>query len=899
MTRTIEADMRFYPTHSRRRAALAVLLTLPTIMIAQTVAADESPSGVQFENDILPILTAHCFKCHGLEARKAGLDLRTVGLMVRGGENGAAIVKGSAKESMLYERIADRSMPPEKELPLTDAKIDLIRRWLDAGAPSANPDAPLSAAEAPAVTAEDRQFWAFQKPARAAVPLVRQTARVRTPIDTFVLAKLEEKSLGFSSEADRHTIIRRACFDLLGLPPTPRQVSEFFADDAEGAYERMIDGLLASPHFGERWGRHWLDAAGYVDTIGDDTDATIAKVSSGKWLYRDYVVRSFNGDKPFDRFLLEQIAGDELIDWQAAEVLTPEAKELLVATGMLRTAADETLQNELNTADIRQAVLEHTMEVVASNLLGLTVNCARCHSHKFDPIPQEDYYRLLAIFSPAFNPQAWLQPAQRELPDISKAEKTRADAHNAEIDKQVSERNGRLAAVRKPYEERLFEARLATVPEPVRADTKAAIQTAADKRSEVQKYLAGKFEAALKVSPQEVAAALTPADQTSVESLTKEIAQLNSGRRSWGILQAVYDVGPPPPTYLLRRGNLDRPGAEVPAGFLHVLCESEARARVDVPKPNEHTSGRRLAFARWLTDRDSAAAGLVARVYVNRVWQYLFGQGIVSTSDNFGHSGARPTHGELLDWLALEFQTGGWRAKPLVKLMTTSAVYRQASQRDAAHEKTADSGGKYADPEAVDPGNELLWRMRLRQIESESVRDAILAASGKLDGGIGGPPTMIEGKPDGTVVVKQEGTPEEFKFRRSMYLLARRRYNLSLLEAFDQPELTSNCTRRTPSAVVSQSLTMLNDDFVFQQAGAFAKRVKQDATEERRQIEQAFRIALARVPDETEVHWAADLLRQQTERYAKTPMPPAEAAERALAHLCQMLLNTNEFLYIP
>ena len=885
---------------SRMSRALISLLLVALVASRAHLAKAEEPAPVVFEADILPILNAHCFKCHGLEARKASLDLRTVGMMLRGGENGAVIVKGSAKESPLYAKIADRSMPPEKELPLTDVKIELFRRWLDSGAPTASPDAPLSAVEAPVVTAEDRQFWAFRKPVRAALPSVLQSERVRTPIDAFVLAKLEARSLGLSAEADRSTLIRRVTFDLLGLPPTPEQVAEFLADTDEAAFERLVDRRLASPHFGERWGRHWLDAAGYVDTIGDDTDAAIAKVSTGKWLYRDYVTSSFNSDKPFDRFLVEQMAGDELVDWQSAETFSAETKELLIATGMLRAAADETMQNELNTADIRQSVLEHTMEVVANNVLGLTVNCARCHSHKFDPIPQEDYYRMLAIFSPAFNPQSWLQPPQRELPDISKPEKARADAVNAEIDKQVAERKAKIAAIKKPYEDRLFEARLATISEPIRADTKAAVQTTAAKRTEVQKYLAGKFEAALKVSAEEVGAALAPAEKTSVAGMEKEIAALNAERRSWGTIQAVYDVGPPPATYLLRRGNLDRPGPEVPPGFLHVLAETETQSRIESPSVNEHASGRRLAFARWLTDQNSAAGGLVARVYVNRVWQYLFGQGIVATSDNFGHSGARPTHPELLDWLALEFQGNDWRVKPLVKTIMMSAAYRQASHRPSTNQQSKGPGDddRTPDPQLVDPGNELLWRMWLRQIESESVRDAILLVSGSLEDTLGGPPTMIEGKPDGTVVVKKEGTPPRSANRRSMYLLARRRYNLSLLEAFDQPELTSNCTRRTPSAVVSQSLTMLNDDFVKEQAAGFAARVRRDASERKEQIAAAFRVALAREPVESEVAWASELLDRQAERYQQTPMPPAEAAEKALAHLCQLLLNTNEFLYI-
>ncbi len=283
----------------------------------------------------------------------------------------------------------------------------------------------------------------------------------------------------------------------------------------------------------------------------------------------------------------------------------------------------------------------------------------------------------MAIFSPAFNPQSWLQPAQRELPDISPAEKTAAEAHNAQLEKQVAERNAQIAALRKPCEDRLHEAKLAEIPEAIRADTQAAVQTPPEKRSEIQKYLADKFAAALAVSPEEVNSALSADDQASVAALAAEVSELNARKRTWGTIQAVYDVGPPPPTYLLRRGNLDRPGSEVPAGFLRVLCPNPALACIGDNPPSTPTSGRRLAFAHWLTERDSAAAGLVARVYVNRVWQYLFGQGIVATSDNLGHSGARPTHPELLDWLSLEFQTSGWHVKTLIKQIMTSAVYRQ------------------------------------------------------------------------------------------------------------------------------------------------------------------------------------------------------------------------------
>ncbi|HTM55035.1 MAG TPA: DUF1553 domain-containing protein, partial [Pirellulales bacterium] len=456
---------------------------------------------------------------------------------------------------------------------------------------------------------------------------------------------------------------------------------------------------------------------------------------------------------------------------------------------------------------------------------------------------------------------------------------------------------GSVSELRRPYEDRLLEAKLAGVPEPIRADTKLAIQSAPENRNEVLKYLADKFGKMLKVSPEEVSAALSPEDKASWDKFDAEIAALNSGRRSWGTIQAVYDVGPPPATYLLRRGDLDRPGAQVPPGYLRVLCDSAEQSTIADAEASAITSGRRLAFARWLTQPDSTAGGLVSRVYVNRVWQALFGQGIVATSDNFGNSGARPTHPELLDWLAVEFQSNGWRIKPLVKQIMLSSVYRQASRRESPSTASAGPHRATAEPESVDPGNELLWHMPLRQQESECVRDAILCASGQLQQGLGGPPTPLDGRADGAVMVKKDATASAAA-RRSMYLVSRRRYNLSLLEAFDQPELTSNCTRRTSSAVVSQSLTLLNDDFVLEQARAFASRIEREAENTNDRIVRAFQIALSRKPLPSETSWAHELLDHQAERYLKTA-PPPEAAHQALSHLCQMLFNTSEFLYIP
>lgn len=880
-----------------RRPPAALAFGLLAWAWIPAIAAEPNTPPVVFERDVLPILTAHCLKCHGLEARKASLDLRTAGLIRRGGDSGPAIVNGSPSDSPLYERVADRSMPPKDELPLNVEQIEIIRRWIASGAAAAGGEPALAANEAPEVSDEDRRFWAFQKACRPRSPPVADAARVRTPVDRFLLARLEQQGLGYSRPAEPRTLVRRLYFDLVGLPPSPAEVEQFLADCAaagdDAACDRLVERLLASPHYGERWGRHWLDAAGYVDVNGSDNDAAIIKIAENKWLYRDYVVQAFNDDKPFDRFLTEQLAGDELVDWRNAEKFTPEIRELLVATGYLRSGIDDTDQNELNTALIRYRVLHLTVEVVGGGLLGLTTGCARCHSHKFDPIPQRDYYRLMAVLAPAFNPQSWIPLNERFLPDVSPAEQRAINEHNAALEKQIEPLKAQIAAIEAAQRQRLVDARLAALPEPIRADVKAAIETPAERRNEVQTYLAGKFEPSLTVSPEEVAASLGPDDKAKRSAAQAQIAALRGQKRSWGKLQATWDVGPAPDTFLLRRGDHETPGAEVEPGFLSVLCDDEGALRA--AGAAGETSGRRLALARWLTDRDSRAAALAARVFVNRVWQRLFGEGIVATTENLGRSGAAPTHPELLEWLAAEFIEGGWRVKPLVRLLVASSAYRQASSR-------ASLAPVQPNPEAIDPDDRLLWRMRLRQLESETVRDAMLAVSGALDRSLGGPPVELENRPDGMVVIdaKKLRTPSS-QWRRSLYVLARRNYHLSLLQDFDQPAVAVNCTRRTPSAVVTQSLTLLNDAFMFEQAERFARRVADISPGEAgaARIEAAFQLALGRPPLPVEIDWAGELLSRQAERFRSQQMPAGEAQHKALAQLCHMLLATNEFLYVP
>jgi hypothetical protein len=860
---------------------LAIAVVIPALA--------EEPARPLFERDIAPIFSGNCFKCHGMENRKAGLDLRTPPLVLRGSDKGPVIVKGSAASSPLYQKISTGAMPPGKLLKLSKDQVELVRRWIDSGAEAARRYDELTKAEAPEITEKDRAFWAFQKPVRRAIPDVRQKNRVATPIDNFVLAKLEEKRLAYAAPAERSTLIRRAYLDLLGLPPSPEEVDAFVADKSPGAWERLVNRLLVNPHFGERWGRAWLDAAGYADVNGIDTNVVTIRTGERKWLYRDYVVLAFNEDKPYDRFLTEQIAGDEMVDWRSVKKLTPEIRDLLIATGFLRNAADDTDNNELNIALIRFRVLQLTIQNVTSNLLGLTVGCAQCHTHKYDPIPQRDYYRLMAVFTPAYNPQFWPQNKDRFLPDVSPGEKEEIDRHNADLEKRLKPLREELAAIRKPYEQKLLDKKLLDVPEPLRADTKAALNTPAEKRSELEKYLVRKLGAMLAVTAADAEAALSDEDQARYHAIQDQICPLEAWKQSYGQVEALYDVGPPPPSYFLRRGNHETPIVEVEPGVLSVLTPAGRSPIITGSDARGRTSGRRLALARWLTEPDTPASGLVARVMVNRIWQQLFGEGIVNPPDNFGHTGAAPTHPELLDWLATEFVRAGWHIKPMIKLIMMSNAYTQSSQRpDAVQANEAD------------PGDRLLWRMRLRRLEAEAIRDSILTASGKIDLTIGGAPVPMDYKPDGMVVVAEKGMPSpSAAFRRSLYMFQRRSFNITMLSVFDEPVMDTNCTRRNSSAVVLQSLALLNDAFMLDQSDFFAQRVEKEAGPDvSRRIDFAFRVALGRKPTESEKSWSLESLNQFKDRYRGAQTSPEESNQKALAALCHTLLNTNEFLYI-
>jgi len=661
----------------------------------------------------------------------------------------------------------------------------------------------------------DRAHWAWQPPRMPPVPKVK--GKTQTPVDAFVLSRAEPTGFSLAPHAAGTVLARRLALDLTGLPPSLEELARFereFAADASKAIEAYVDRLLGSPRFGERWGRHWLDPVGYVDILGLDNDAGTIKVAPGKWRYRDWVIAALNADKPFDEFLTEQLAGDELVDWRNAKVYSPQLRDMLIATGFLRVAADNTDSPELRTPEKFHEVLQITTEIFASNILGLTWQCAKCHDHKLDPIPQADYYRLQAFFSPAFNPRAWLDPRQREQPDVPAPRRAKIDKHNDSL-----ERN--LAPLRK-------------------------------KRKEA------------KDNP-----------EAELKALDAKIAALEKQKQSYGLLQMVYDTGRAPMTRLLTRGNYLRPASLVEPALPEVFAGGKLP-----PASVPGSTGRRLALARALTKPGTRAAALVARVQVNRIWAHLFGEGLVKTRGNLGPSGAAPANRDLHDWLAAQFIADGWQLKPFIKRLVMSRVYQQSTlpneQRRANRKK----------------GHSPWWNgMPLRRLESEAIRDTVLAISGQLDLKMGGPPEPHTVQPDGLVTVGGNAN------RRSVYVLARRHYHPTMLAVFGQPFQSRNCTGRVHAATVMQPLAMFNSAFMHAQAKHFAKVVAK-ASDDRQSANLAFKRALSRELTGREMKVSLELLAKLKAQYMATDNTPAEARELALRDYCLVVMNMSEFIYV-
>jgi mono/diheme cytochrome c family protein len=871
---------------------------------ANSESAGSSPktltAEVFTENDVLPIFQMRCVLCHGKRRQEGGLDLRTQAARIKGGKSGPALIPGNPDQSLLMKRIVAGEMPPGKMLfeyavrPPDSSEVETLRKWIAGGcSPAPEERTVADNAADPLVSDEARKFWSFQPPQRPPVPKVQHEDRVRNSIDTFLLQKLETKGLTFSAEADRLQLMRRAYLDVTGIPPSPAEISNYLADTRPDAYERLIDKLLGSMHYGERWGLYWLNAAGYSDSEGIiDEDL----VRPQAWRYRDYVIRAFNQDKPYDRFLMEQIAGDELVDYKRAKQVTPELLDKLTATGFLRMAPDGTYSPSNSSVPERMNLIADEVEVLSSAVLGLTMGCARCHNHKYDPIPQRDYYRFSAILMTAYDPYDWLIPASanpyklkygtRHIDLALDSEQQEVVRFNAPLDQEQKKLEEALEVAAKPLRERLLQERLAALPQGVRDDLQKLASTPEEKLTEFQKYLADRFHETLNI-PIDDLIKKYPEFKLEGEKLKKAIEDVKAKMRPKPQIRALFDMdGPPSANYLLRRGDVRMPGERVQPGVPSVLRTGLKPYQIDPPWPGSESSGRRLALARWLVQPNHP---LTSRVIVNRIWMHHFGRGIVSSPANFGHTGVPPSHSELLDWLATEFVRQGWSMKTVHRLIMTSSAYRQTSLVDTKAQR-------------VDPENILLSRMPLRRLDAETLYDSILAVTGRLDPTQFGPPAEVDIKPDGEVLPKGS----KAGYRRSIYVLQRRVYPMTQVDVFDQPPMSPNCIERRQSTVPTQALQMMNGNTLRELSRYMAARLIDEFGEDtRQQIQQAYWRAYSRMPTDAEIHTSLDGFTALQKQWLShldqaTPETPRlfTARWRALADFCRTLLSSAEFLYV-
>jgi hypothetical protein len=820
----------------RPLAQLALLRLLPGCLAVSAGAAELSREHLEFfERKIRPVLAERCYECHSAAKNKAkgGLTLDTHAGLLKGGDTGPALVPGDPEKSRLIEAVRyqnrDLQMPPKS--PLSPEQVRDLEQWVKLGAPDPRVEsvAQTSTKRIPTV-AEGRQFWAFQPLANPAIPSIgnRQSA-IANPIDAFIAAKLAEQKLSPAPPADPRTFIRRATFDLTGLPPTPEEVEAFVREcnssaNRQLAIAKLIDRLLASPAYGERWGRHWLDVARYADSNGLDENVA----HGNAWRYRDYVVNSFNADKPYDRFVREQVAGDLL----PADTL-PQRHEQLTALGFLSMGPK--LLAEPDKVKLEMDLIDEQIETLGRAVLGMTFGCARCHDHKFDPVPTADYYALAAIFK-----------STRTMDDL----KTIAKWHEPEV--------------ATPTERAAVEAHRKLI-----ADQKAVIAnlvSTANKSLVTDKGLKEVPKNAESQYPTNVVAELKQlrADLKKLEEAAPEMPSTMGVTEATNILKTL-------PIHI--RGSHLTLGQPVPRGFPQVM--QFAGLRAELP---EKQSGR-LELAHWLASPEHP---LTARVMVNRIWRWHFGQGLVASTDNFGILGERPSHPELLDWLARRFIAEGWSVKAMHRLIMASAVYQRSSQPTAATRRSN-----------ADPENKLLAHFPIRRLEAEEVRDALLFVAGSLDRTMGGKTIPVKNREFFFNHTSKDATTYDSP-RRALYLPVVRNNVYDLFEQFDFPDPAVPNGNRNATVVAPQALLMLNSELVTRAAEQFAAALVATASDDTRRLELAYQKAYARPPTSRELARARKFLAE---------FKPAAAADPAKAPpawtvFCQSLLAANEFIYL-
>ena len=804
----------------------------------------------EVQDQAAAVLKSNCLACHGSAMKMSGLDLRTKESILKGGERGAGAVLGKASESRLMNFVSGKenpSMPPGKKL--SSAEIAILERWINEGlnlpdlTKGDDGKAALAKMEERPITTEERNWWAFVKPVHPPVPQTLTGGWAKNPVDSFLLAKMESQGLKPMPQANRRILIRRAYLDLIGLPPTPLEVETFVNDKSEKAWETLVERLLAMPQYGERWARHWLDLARYSDSGGYEFD----RERTNSFRYRDWVINALNKDMPYGEFVKQQIAGDEF---------HPGDNNALIATGFLRLGTENNKKDEQTRLD----ELDDVIATTVNSFLGMTIQCARCHNHKFDPIAQKDYYRVQAVF--------W--PMKAEEPAIvSKQEMDLWNAASEGIDKEEKPIKSELSKLEKTYRDMLKAQQVAKLPDYV----KSALDTPEEKRTEGQKLNAIQVQKTFNVEPEQLTAAMTAEDQNKQKELKGKIAEMDKRRPAeLATAMAVKESGTKAPdSHFLYRGNSGSKGSVMKPGVLSAAYQGEWN--FPEPPADATSSWRRRGFANWVASTENP---LTARVMVNRIWANHFGEGIVRTPSNFGKTGEKPSHPELLDWLAGEFTRQGWSIKAMHRLMMNSEAYRMEAMDSEENRK-------------IDPENRSLWRMPRRRLEAEAVRDQIMAVAGTLDLKMGGQgvypfidPALFQSSSKRGWAGKPDNDPSTW--RRSIYVFSKRTIPLPMLDVFDKPDSMTSCSRRNRSTIAPQALIMMNNAAIGMNAKYFAQRLQAITPNTDEQVKTAYRLALSRPPTAGEIHQASEFIRGST---------------FGLNDFCQTLFNINEFVYIP
>ncbi|WP_232100804.1 PSD1 and planctomycete cytochrome C domain-containing protein [Gimesia fumaroli] len=818
----------------KKQSPSGLLIAAVVLTVSQLSAAEKQPNQQEiqfFEAKIRPLLIKHCYDCHGADAQESGLRVDTFKGIAKGGKAGSLLVPGKPDQSLLITAVkyqaSDLQMPPDEKL--SKQEIEDLTNWVKMGAPYPNADLSLlraSSEKGKYDLEKERQFWSFQPVKKPALPAVKHKDWVKTPIDQFVLSKLEQAGLTPAKPADKRTLIRRTTFDLTGLPPTPEEIEDFLNDTSPQAFEKVVDRLLASPHYGEHWGRHWLDIARYADSNGLDENIAFGNA----WKYRDYVVNALNKDKPYDLFLKEQLAGDLL---EPAKDVA-ERNERLVATGFLSLGPK--VLAEVDETKMEMDIIDEQINTIGVSLMGMTLGCARCHDHKFDPISAHDYYGLAGILKSTKTMEHYKKIARWHENSLATKEELK---EQAEWDKKIKTEEEKIAALVKSENERLKKEggkdfKLPKKPEPSYSkEAKAELKTLRDQVASLKKE--------------------RPEVPTALGATEREI----------------IDV----PIHI--RGSHLTLGETVPRHVPVVLSPQPE-------KPfSKETSGR-LKFAEWLTSREHP---LTSRVFVNRVWRWHFGKGIVATPDNFGKLGAKPTNQALLDWMAANFMEKGWSIKDLHRMILLSNTWRMSSE---FNEKAA----------TVDPDNNLLWRVDVRRLDAESIRDSILAVSDGLDLTMGGSLLTVENRAFVFNHESKDAVTYDFD-RRSLYLPVIRNHLFGMFMLFDYADASVLNGNRSSTTVAPQALFLLNSHLVEEASQRMADTIlSQTALSPEQKIQHLFLKSFGRLPSELEVSKSLQFLDELEKDLQAEQSDSEKRIHRSWQVLCQSIFASSEFIYL-